>query len=43
MIITVDANILFSALITPKGKLAEILTYPNDNGGERPRLPLAKH
>lgn len=28
MTIVVDANILFSALITPNGKLAKILAYP---------------
>ncbi len=28
MIIVVDANILFSALITPNGKLAKILSHP---------------
>ena len=29
MIVTVDANILFSALITPAGKLAKIISYPS--------------
>lgn len=29
MIIVVDVNIIFSALITPHGKLAKILTHPN--------------
>ncbi|MHA4736933.1 PIN domain-containing protein [Dyadobacter sp. MSC1_007] len=29
MIVIVDANIIFSALITPNGKLAQILTHPN--------------
>jgi len=29
MIITVDANILFSALITPAGRLAKIISYPS--------------
>ena len=28
MIVTVDANILFSALITPAGRLAKIISYP---------------
>ena len=28
MIIVVDANILFSALITPEGQLAKIISYP---------------
>lgn len=31
MIIIVDANILFSALITPNGKISEIITYPTSN------------
>ncbi len=29
MIIVVDVNIIFSALITPNGKLAKILTHPD--------------
>lgn len=29
MIIIVDVNIIFSALITPNGKLAKILTHPD--------------
>ena len=28
MIIVVDANILFSALITPAGRIADIITHP---------------
>ncbi len=31
MTIVVDANILFSALITPNGKISEIITYPTSN------------
>ncbi|MDP9046996.1 MAG: PIN domain-containing protein [Bacteroidota bacterium] len=34
MILVIDANILFSALITPNGKLAKILTHP--------RLPVTR-
>lgn len=29
MIVTIDANILFSALISPDGRIAKILTDPH--------------
>jgi predicted nucleic acid-binding protein len=29
MIVVIDANILFSAVITPNGKIAEILGHPS--------------
>lgn len=30
MTFIVDANVLFSAIITPKGRMAAILTYPHN-------------